>query len=84
MFAIDSLGLDHNDRRLLIEMIDKHSGGPVGLSTMSATIHEDSGTIEEVIEPYLIQIGFLKRTNQGRVVSEAGYKHLGIVFPEKT
>ncbi|MBT4124739.1 MAG: Holliday junction branch migration DNA helicase RuvB [Candidatus Pacebacteria bacterium] len=80
MFAIDSLGLDHNDRRLLIEMIDKHSGGPVGLSTMSATIHEDSGTIEEVIEPYLIQIGFLKRTNQGRVVSEAGYAHLGITY----
>ena len=83
MFAIDKLGLDHNDRKLLIEIIDKHNGGPVGLSTIAATIHEDPGTIEVVIEPYLIQVGFLKRTNKGRVVSENAYKHLGITFPKK-
>lgn len=84
MFAIDALGLDHNDRKFLIEMIDKHSGGPVGLSTIAATIHEDPGTIEEVIEPYLIQVGFLKRTTQGRVVSKAAYEHLGVTYPEKS
>lgn len=84
MFAIDSLGLDHNDRKFLIEMIDKHNGGPVGLSTIAATIHEDPGTIEEVIEPYLIQVGFLKRTNKGRIVSEKAYKHLGINTPKKS
>ncbi|MFZ5437813.1 MAG: Holliday junction branch migration DNA helicase RuvB [Patescibacteria group bacterium] len=83
LFAIDALGLDHNDRRFLIEMIDKHNGGPVGLSTIAATIHEDPGTIEEVIEPYLLQIGFLKRTTKGRVVSKKAYEHLGISYPVK-
>lgn len=82
LFAIDQLGLDHNDRKFLIELINKHSGGPVGLSTIAATLHEDPGTIEEVIEPYLIQVGLLKRTTKGRVISPAAYKHLGIEFPE--
>jgi Holliday junction DNA helicase RuvB len=83
MFAIDELGLDHNDRRFLIELINKHSGGPVGLSTIAATLHEDPGTIEEVIEPYLIQVGLLKRTSQGRVISDHAYEHLGIDQPQK-
>ncbi len=83
MFAIDELGLDHNDRKFLIELINKHSGGPVGLSTIAATLHEDPGTIEEVIEPYLIQVGLLKRTNQGRVISSAAYEHLGLEYPKK-
>jgi Holliday junction DNA helicase RuvB len=83
MFAIDQLGLDHNDRKFLIELINKHSGGPVGLGTIAATLHEDPGTIEEVIEPYLIQVGLLKRTTKGRVISPAAYKHLGIEFPKK-
>jgi Holliday junction DNA helicase RuvB len=83
MFAIDELGLDHNDRRFLIELINKHSGGPVGLSTIAATLHEDPGTIEEVIEPYLLQVGLLQRTTKGRVISKLAYEHLGLNFPEK-
>lgn len=83
MFAIDELGLDHNDRRFLIELINKHNGGPVGLSTIAATLHEDPGTIEEVIEPYLIQVGLLKRTSQGRVIDNKAYLHLGIAQPKK-
>ncbi len=76
VFAIDEYGLDEHDRNLLIQIIKKHNGGPVGLSTLAATISEDQLTIEEVIEPYLIQIGFLKRTPKGRVVTEKAKKHL--------
>ena len=76
VFAIDEYGLDEHDRNLLSQIITKHSGGPVGLSTLAATISEDTLTIEEVIEPYLIQIGFLKRTPKGRVVTEKAKKHL--------
>lgn len=83
LFAIDTLGLDHNDRKFLIELINKHGGGPVGLSTIAATLHEDPGTIEEVIEPYLIQVGLLKRTTKGRVISPAAYKHLGLDLPKE-
>lgn len=79
MFAIDGMGLDHSDRRLLTELIHKHRGGPVGLTTIAAMLSEDVGTIEEVLEPYLLQIGFLKRTSRGRVVTESAYKHLGII-----
>ncbi|MFH2118347.1 MAG: Holliday junction branch migration DNA helicase RuvB [Candidatus Paceibacterota bacterium] len=78
MLAIDELGLDHNDRKFLIELINKHGGGPVGLSTIAATLHEDPGTIEEVIEPYLLQVGLLQRTNKGRVISKLAYQHLGL------
>ena len=77
VFAIDEYGLDEHDRNLLTQIIVKHDGGPVGLSTLAATISEDTLTIEEVIEPYLIQIGFLKRTPKGRVVTEKAKKHLG-------
>ena len=83
MFAIDELGLDHNDRRFLIELINKHNGGPVGLSTIAATLHEDPGTIEEVIEPYLLQVGLLQRTNKGRVISKLAYTHLGLKHPKE-
>lgn len=83
MFAIDQLGLDHSDRRFLIELINKHSGGPVGLGTIAATLHEDPGTIEEVIEPYLIQVGLLKRTAKGRVISALAYTHLGLEPPKE-
>lgn len=82
MFHIDPLGLDVSDRRLLEEIIRKHQGGPVGLSTLAAMLSEDAITIEEVIEPYLLQIGLLKRTTRGRIVTQAGYQHLGIAFPE--
>jgi Holliday junction DNA helicase RuvB len=64
-------------------MIDKHQGGPVGLKTLSASINEDPGTIEEVLEPYLIQVGFIKRTASGRVLSEEAYKHFGVKVPKK-
>ena len=78
LFAIDRLGLDHADRRFLEIIIDKHQGGPIGLTTIAATISEDVGTIEEVLEPYLLQIGFLKRTPRGRIITEKAYNHLGI------
>lgn len=83
LLAIDTLGLDENDRRFLKLLITKHDGGPVGLSTVAATVREDAGTIEEVVEPYLMQIGFMKRTTQGRVITQAAYSHLGFPYPSK-
>ncbi len=82
MFAIDRLGLDDSDRRFLRQIIQKHKGGPVGLSTIAATLNEDQLTIEEVLEPYLIQVGMLQRTPKGRVVSKIAYEHLGEKFTE--
>lgn len=79
--GVDPLGLDENDRRFLQLIIDKHDGGPVGLGTIAATLSEDPGTIEEVLEPYLIQIGFINRTPKGRVISARGYAHLGKTPP---
>jgi len=73
---IDELGLTHSDRDFLITLINKHNGGPVGLSTIAATLNEDPLTVEEVIEPYLMQIGFMKKTPQGRVISPKAYQHL--------
>ena len=75
---IDDLGLDSIDRRLLMTMVKNYNGGPVGLETISAAIGEESVTIEDVYEPYLMQIGFLARTPRGRIVTPAGYRHLGI------
>ena len=75
---IDELGLDHIDVRMLTTMIDKFDGGPVGLSTIAASINEDMNTIEDVYEPYLLQIGFIARTGRGRIVLPPAYKHLGI------
>lgn len=76
LLEVDPLGLDDSDRKLLLTLIDKFKGGPVGIETLAATLSEDIGTIEDVIEPYLMQIGFLKRTTRGRVATEAAYKHL--------
>ena len=75
---IDELGLDSIDRRLLMTMVKNYNGGPVGLETISAAIGEESVTIEDVYEPYLMQIGFLARTPRGRIVTPAGYRHLGL------
>ena len=75
---VDELGLDATDRRLLTAMIKNYNGGPVGLETIAAAIGEEAVTIEDVYEPYLMQIGFLARTPRGRIVTPAGYKHLGI------
>jgi len=81
MLAVDHMGLEELDRKLLRAIVEKFSGGPVGLNTVSAIVQEDSGTIEEVYEPYLMQVGFLARTSRGRVVTERGYEHLGIDAP---
>jgi len=80
MLNVDSFGLDYIDRRILENIIDKFSGGPVGISTIAASVSEETGTIEEIYEPYLMRIGFLARTSRGRVVTELGYKHLGRKF----
>lgn len=78
LLEIDHMGLDDSDRRLLKALIEKHEGGPVGIETLAATLSEDIGTLEEVIEPYLMQIGFLRRTPRGREVTEKAYEHLKI------
>ncbi len=79
---IDDLGLDFIDRKILDSIINKFGGGPVGLDTLSATTSEDSGTIEDVYEPYLLQLGFIARTPRGRVALEPAYKHLGLPYTE--
>ena len=82
LMDVDKMGLDHIDRNILMTMIQKFSGGPVGLDTLAAAIGEDTGTIEDVYEPYLIKNGFINRTPRGRVVTEYAYKHLGIKSAE--
>ena len=77
MLEIDELGLDAIDIKLLTSMAEKFKGGPCGLDTVAATINEDAGTIEDVYEPYLLQLGFIARTPRGRVLLEKGYKHIG-------
>lgn len=78
MLQVDRVGLDHIDHKLLNGIIEGFQGGPVGLDTIAATISEESQTIEEVYEPYLLQIGFIQRTSRGRVVTPKAYKHLGL------
>ncbi len=78
LLEVDKLGLDNTDRDIITQMIEKFGGGPVGLDTLAAAIGEDSGTIEDVYEPYLIQNGFIARTPRGRIVTESGYRHFGI------
>ncbi len=80
MLEIDELGLDNTDRRMLRTIIDFYGGGPVGLETLAATVGEEAVTIEDVYEPYLLQIGFLSRTPRGRCATHAAYEHLGIPF----
>lgn len=77
LLEIDELGLDEIDRRILGTIIDKYQGGPVGLNTVAASVGEEMETLEEVYEPYLMQIGFLTRSPRGRSVTESGYKHIG-------
>ncbi len=79
---IDELGLDETDRNLLRALIEKFGGGPAGLETLAATIGEDVNTIEDVYEPYLLQLGFIARTPRGRVCLKGGYEHMGAVPPE--
>lgn len=78
---VDPLGLDDLDRQILRVIIEKFKGGPVGINSIAAAIQEEAATIEEIYEPFLMQLGFLQRTPRGRIVTEAAYKHLGIEFP---
>ncbi len=78
---VDKMGLDHIDRNILSTMIEKFHGGPVGLDTLAASIGEDSGTVEDVYEPYLLKNGFIMRTPRGRVVTDLAYHHLGLEIP---
>jgi len=78
---VDTYGLDEMDRKLLLTIIEKFNGGPVGLGTLSASIHEEKDSIEEIIEPYLIQIGFLDRTPRGRLATPLAYQHFGLNLP---
>lgn len=83
LLQVDRLGLDHIDHKLLRGIIEKFNGGPVGLDTIAATIGEEAETIEDVYEPYLLQIGFLQRTPRGRVVTGAVYEHFHMEVPKK-
>ncbi len=81
LMQVDKVGLDQIDRKLLLGIIEKFKGGPVGLDTIAATIGEESGTIEDVYEPYLMQIGFMQRTPRGRIVTEHVYRHFNLEVP---
>ena len=83
LLNIDSKGLDELDRRVLLAIIEKYNGGPVGLTTISASISEEPDTIMDVVEPYLLQLGYLERTPQGRVATSRAYEHLGFELPNK-
>ncbi len=82
MLEIDQLGLDAIDIKLLKSMAEKFNGGPCGLDTVAATINEDPGTIEDVYEPYLLQLGFIARTPRGRILLKKGYEHIGLTIPK--
>ena len=79
LLNVDKLGLDQNDRAYLSAIVDKYSGGPVGLETLAVSLGEDSGTVEDMIEPYLLLQGLIDRTKRGRVATESAYRHLGLV-----
>jgi len=80
MLEVDKLGLDSTDKRMILSIINNYGGGPVGLDTIAATIGEESDTIEDVYEPYLMQIGFINRTPRGRMVTRLAYEHFGVPF----
>jgi len=82
LLDVDALGLDEIDRRVLRTIIEKYRGGPVGLSTIAASVSEEADTIMDVVEPYLLQLGFLERTPQGRIATRLAYEHLGLPLPE--
>jgi Holliday junction DNA helicase RuvB len=82
LMVIDESGLDYTDKRVLMAMIEKFGGGPVGLETLSATSGEEVSTIEDVVEPYLLQLGFIVRTNRGRMLTKLAYEHFGLPVPK--
>ncbi len=83
LLQVDPLGLDDVDRRVLKTIIEKYNGGPVGLNTIAASISEEQDTIMDVVEPYLLQLGFLDRTPQGRVATKSAYEHLNLPYTEE-
>lgn len=83
MLEVDHVGLEPADRELLQVLIDKFNGGPVGIQTIAAAFSEEVQTIEDVYEPYLLQVGFLDRTPRGRRATKAAYKHLGLEYPHE-
>lgn len=83
MLSVDKQGFDHLDRRLLLALIEKFEGGPVGVDSLAAAISEERGTIEDVLEPYLIQKGYMLRTSRGRIATQSAYLHFGIVNPRQ-
>jgi Holliday junction DNA helicase RuvB len=83
MLQIDALGLDNMDRRVLRTIIEKFDGGPVGLDTIAASISEEADTIMDVVEPYLLQLGFVDRTPRGRIATRRAYEHLNVEYPER-
>ena len=82
MLDVDSIGLDVMDRKLLLAVMEKFGGGPVGVDNLAAAISEERGTIEDVLEPYLIQQGYMKRTPRGRMATMIAYQHFGIALPK--
>ena len=83
LLQVDPKGLDHIDHKLMISMIERFKGGPVGLDTIAASIGEERLTIEDVCEPYLMQIGFIQRTPRGRIATPLAYEHFGYAYPEQ-
>jgi Holliday junction DNA helicase RuvB len=82
--GVDMLGLDDLDRRYLRAIIEKYDGGPTGLETLASILGEERDTLEDVHEPYLMQIGFINRTGRGRMATRLAYEHLGILYPQKS
>ena len=82
LLEVDPLGFDTMDRKLLLTVIEKFDGGPVGVESLAAAIGEERGTLEEVIEPYLIQEGYLQRTSRGRIATRSAWAHFGIDYPQ--
>jgi Holliday junction DNA helicase RuvB len=83
MLSVDKHGFDHLDRRLLMTIIERFDGGPVGADSLAAALSEERGTIEDVLEPYLIQQGFIQRTPRGRIATQFAYRHFGLAPPRQ-
>ncbi|MCH1553180.1 MAG: Holliday junction branch migration DNA helicase RuvB, partial [Luminiphilus sp.] len=81
LLSVDEQGFDHLDRRFLLTLIEKFDGGPVGIDSLAAALSEERGTLEDVIEPYLIQQGLIVRTPRGRVATNSAYRHFGLSIP---
>ena len=84
MLSVDRQGFDHLDRRMLLMLIEKFDGGPVGVDSLAAALSEERGTLEDVLEPFLIQQGYIVRTPRGRMVTGAAYRHFGLAAPARS